>query len=504
MLWLAWARLTRAIGFSIAGGLLLATCAWAQVTFTVNSTDDGVDADVTDGKCEIPPPAPANTCTLRAAVMQANRMANAGAIIMLPAGTYKLSIPASISDGEENGDLNLIVPAGYSPGPTAIMGAAAASTTIDAQGIDRILRIDAGRTVYISGVSMINGLRTTSSDGGGIANDGSLTLSNCIVSHNHAPAGSSSGGGIVNRGMLVATSVTFSDNHAGEFGFGGAVANAAGTVNLSHSMVSANTAYSGGGISHMSNGAFTLDTSTLADNTADGQGGGINSDSSSAALIVTSSTVSGNKASSGGGVYNNGLLYARNITISGNTATQNGGGFYNVFPGNGNFYNSTIVFNQADAVGNAGLGGGVFVDASNSGSIVNVRNTVVAGNTHSLSAIDDDCNGPVGFFSNNRIGTFVGCSFAAGSTGTVTYLTSLAEFGTLQNNGGPTRTHALVPPSSMINGGLGCVNQNGAHLATDQRGSPRPPSPASPLDSTCDIGAFEYNEIFPSEFELTL
>ncbi len=74
MLWLGWIRVARVIGFSIAGSLLLTTCAPAQVTFNVNSFDDGVDADVTDGKCEIPVPAPPNTCTLRAAVMQANRM----------------------------------------------------------------------------------------------------------------------------------------------------------------------------------------------------------------------------------------------------------------------------------------------------------------------------------------------------------------------------------------------------------------------------------------------
>src|SRR5258706_5704183 len=115
-----WVRSVRVLGFSIAYSLLFASSAWAQVTFTVNSTDDDVDADVMDGKCEIPPPAPPGTCTLRAAVMQANRMPNAGAIIQLPAGTYKLSIPASIADGEENGDLNLNVPAGYSPGPTTI------------------------------------------------------------------------------------------------------------------------------------------------------------------------------------------------------------------------------------------------------------------------------------------------------------------------------------------------------------------------------------------------
>jgi len=481
---------------------MLATSASAQVTFTVNSTDDGVDANGTDGKCEIPLPAPPNTCTLRAAVMQANRMPNAGAVIMLPAGTYKLSIPATLANGEENGDLDLIIPSGYSPGPTTINGAGAASTTIDAQGIDRILRIDAGRTVSISGVSLVNGL-VTSNDGGGISNAGSLTLTDCIVSHNSASIGSSAGGGINNLGVLHATRVTFSDNHAGDGGNGGGISNSIhANLTLSQSTLSANTAGNdGGGVSNQSDGGFTVDTSTLADNTAGFQGGGIYSFLSSP-LIMTGSTISGNKAASGGGIYSGGDLYARNSTISGNTATQAGGGFYNVSPGYGNFYNSTIVFNHADVVGNGGQGGGVFVDGSNSASILNVRNTVMAGNTLSLSAVDNDCNGAVGFYAKNKIGTFVGCSIAAGSTGLPTFIDSFAEFGPLQNNGGPTRTHALVPPSSMINGGLSCVDQNHAHLATDQRGRPRPPSPPDPQNSTCDIGAFEYNEIFPAGFEL--
>ena len=476
MLWLGWVRAARVIGFSLAGSLLLATSAPAQVTFNVNSFDDVVDADVTDGNCEIPaPPAPAKTCTLRAAVMQANRMPNAGAIIMLPAGTYKLSIPATLADGEENGDLNMIVPSGYSPGPTVITGAGAASTTIDAQGIDRVLRIDAGRTVSISGVSLIDGLRATSSDGAGIFNAGTLVLSDCVVSHNSALVGSSSGGGIVNQGGLQATRVTFSDNHVG--GYGGGIANVTpGNVTLSQSTLSANSAgTSGGGISDSSGDAFTLDMSTVAGNMAGTNGGGIYIDGTYA-LIMTGSTVSGNNATDGGGVYNGGSLFVLNSTISGNSASQDGGGYYNKAPSSGNFYNATIVFNHASPGGGlgSGHGGGAFVDSS-PGSFLNVRNTVLAGNTVTVSAFPDDCYGTVGFFEKNQVGTSSDCFYAASSTGTRTLLGSVAEFGPLQDNGGPTRTHALVPPSSMINGGSGCVDQNSTFLVTDQRGRPRPP-----------------------------
>ncbi len=500
MLWLGWARLTRVIGFSIAGSLLLANGAGAQVTFNVNSFDDGVDADVTDGKCEIPPPAPSGTCTLRAAVMQANRMANAGAIIVLPAGTYKLSIPATLADGEENGDLNMIVPVGYSPGPTTINGAGAANTIIDAQEIDRLLRIDAGRTVSISGVSMIDGLRATSSDGAGIYNAGSLVLSDCVVSHNNALVGSSSGGGILNLGALQATRVAFSDNHVG--GDGGGIANISpGNVTLSQSTLNANSAgTNGGGITDSSDAAFTLDTSTVAGNMAGTNGGGIYINGTYA-LIMTASTVSGNNATDGGGVYNGGSLFVINSTISGNSAAQSGGGYYNISPGFGGFYNATIVFNHANPDGGlgGGHGGGAFVD-STSGSFLNVRNTVLAGNTVTVSAFPDDCYGTVGFFEKNQVGTSSGCFYAAISTGTRTLLGSIAEFGPLQDNGGPTRTQALVPPSSMISGGSNCADESASLLATDQRGRPRPP--LSTNGNTCDLGAFEFNEIFHSGFEL--
>jgi CSLREA domain-containing protein len=503
MLWLDWLRVVRVIGFSIAGSLLLATGAPAQVTFNVNTTNDGVDINPGDGNCSTVAPPALPICTLRAAVMEANRMANAGAIIMLPAGTYKLSIGATIADGEENGDLNMIVPSGYSPGPTTISGAGAASTIIDAQGIDRVLRIDAGRTVSISGVSMINGFRGTSSDGAGIFNAGTLVLSDCVVSHNNALVGSSSGGGIVNQGGLQATRVTFSDNHVGGYG-GGIANNVHGSVSLSQSTLSANSAGSnGGGVSNSSEvsegGFFTLDTSTVAGNMAGANGGGIYSDSISF-LDLIRSTVSGNNAVNGGGVYNGGHGYVLNSTISGNSAAQNGGGYYSVSPASGNFYNTTIVFNRANPDGGlgGGHGGGAFVD-STSGSILNVRNTVLAGNTVTVSAFPDDCYGTVGFFEKNQVGTSSDCFYAASSTGTRTLLGSVAEFGPLQDNGGPTRTHALVPPSSMINGGSGCVDQNSTLIATDQRGRPRPPYDAS-FNSTCDLGAFEYNEIFHNGF----
>ena len=467
-----WALLVRVIGFSITGSLLLATCAWAQVTFNVNSMDDDIDANVIDGKCEIPPPAPPGTCTLRAAVMQANRIPGAGAIIQLAAGTYKLSIPASIADGEENGDLNLNVPAGYSPGPTTIVGKGQGITVIDGLGLDRIFFNE--RIVGIYDVSLVNGF-AGGGDGGCILNIASLTLVDSTIFNCEAT------------------------QYAGHFGFGGGISgDVASIMNLIGVTIEGNHAHSGGGIYEA--GYLTLTRSSLIGNIVDGFGGGLLTTEHVA--TIDRSTISGNSADSGGGIWASLTTYVGNSTISGNFAKKDGGGFYNSGNGNSNVYSSTIAFNQADADGvNDGQGGGVFIVA---GSTFNLRNSVVAGNTRSYATNFDDCSGGMlGSYGRNKFFNFNigGCAVTQGLPGDYSSINSLYEMGPLQDNGGPTWTHALVPPSSMIGGGLACVDQNGAHLATDQRGRPRTPSPANPFNSTCDIGAFEYNEIFPNGFE---
>jgi hypothetical protein len=62
----------------------------------------------------------------------------------------------------------------------------------------------------------------------------------------------------------------------------------------------------------------------------------------------------------------------------------------------------------------------------------------------------------------------------------------------LQDNGGPTWTQALLAGSEAIDTTLdvlGCVDETGALLTTDQRGAPRP------MDARCDVGAVEYRPL---------
>jgi CSLREA domain-containing protein len=97
--------------------------------FTVNSTADAVDADVNDHICATATP---GECTLRAAIQQAN--ASGGGEVVVPAGTYTLSIPGANEDGAASGDLDINV-------PLTITGAGAADTIIDGGGLDRVFDI---------------------------------------------------------------------------------------------------------------------------------------------------------------------------------------------------------------------------------------------------------------------------------------------------------------------------------------------------------------------------
>jgi hypothetical protein len=263
------------------------------------------------------------------------------------------------------------------------------------------------------------------------------------------------GGGIYNNGVLAVTNCTFSDNSAD---YGGGIYNS-GTLAVMNSTLSGNSAPSGGGI-YNENGSI---------------------------LTVTNSTLSGNSATNGGGIYNNGALIVTNNTLTGNSANIDGGGIYNFISGTANVYNISIAFNEADADADSdGIGAGVYNYA---GATFNLRNSVVAGNYLAGAPVYNDCTGVLGIYGSNRFSNTDGCTATPGSPGSAFFIGSLAELGILANNGGPTKTIALVPPSNMIDGGVVCSDQNGNTLLTDQRGFARV------VGAHCDIGAFEYSPL---------
>src|SRR3954465_459933 len=65
----------------------LGVAAGAEFNVTVDTADDRIDDNTNDGVCHTT----VNTCSLRAAIMQANHTAVAVAHINVPAGTYQLT-----------------------------------------------------------------------------------------------------------------------------------------------------------------------------------------------------------------------------------------------------------------------------------------------------------------------------------------------------------------------------------------------------------------------------
>ena len=225
----------------------------------------------------------------------------------------------------------------------------------------------------------------------------------------------------------------------------------------------------GGGVLIQTATTLTLINSTVSGNAASGDGGGIRNYGT---LILTISTVSSNASTgnSGGGINSSsGTLTVTNSTISGNTARRYGGGILTWGGGNLTLTNSTISNNTAD-IG----GGGILNDVGTAGT-ADLTNTIIAGNA---APTGPDCWGPPTSLGNNldSDGT---CNLTA--TGDLRNIDPM--LGPLQNNGGPTLTHALLAGSPAIDTG-----DDTAAPHTDQRGVLRPQGLAS------DIGAYEFHD----------
>lgn len=190
-----------------------------------------------------------------------------------------------------------------------IQGPGASSLTLSGNNANRIFFIPSGVNIALSGLTLANGNST--SNGGGILNIGTLTVTASIFADNTAGFG---GGGILNGGTLTITTSTFRGNSAGIAG-GGGLFNNLGTVSISHSTFVANTTIdSGGGI--YNGGNLTVINSTLSGNSAAFGGGGIMNDGN---LTINNSTLTGNSAGgSGGGVINLNFFTVRNSIIANN------------------------------------------------------------------------------------------------------------------------------------------------------------------------------------------
>lgn len=317
--------------------------------------------------------------------------------------------------------------------------------------------------VTISGLTIENGSTPSNTYGAGIANNGSLTVTDSILSNNK---GAYAGGGIFSDGWLTVTNSTLTGNSAGD---GGGIWSDGGTLTVTNSTLTGNSADFGGGIDSAganSPGTQTVTDSTVMDNIASQGGGGIEDGGT---LSVINSTLRGNSAAYGGGIdsiFADTPSFNNTVTISNSTISDNvagvGGGIANYNHVTMTLTNSTLWGNSATDAG----GGGI-----SSPNTVTLAATIVANST------GGDCTSPVtdGGYNLDDDNT---CGF----TSAAPYFdlpNTNPKLGPLQANGGPTDTMALLAGSPAIDH----VAKPSLCPATDQRGLAR--------KTPCDIGAYD-------------
>lgn len=295
-----------------------------------------------------------------------------------------------------------------------------------------------------------------------------IDLHDCLVDYESA-FGSIGGGVFANGNLRILNSNVFSNAAPGGAG-GGALA--LGDLVVYHSRIYNNNAQLGGGLYALHKASLsysTVDNNTTTRVDQNAEGGGIYSD----VLVVNKSTVSGNKAlghnPDGGGAAVRSLAYIYDSTFSGNAAAQ-GTAIYGD-GGEVRIFNSTIAFNQ-ESEGDAGPG---YSGALNGGSFY-VSSSVIARNRFGTEAGNDI--GEVG--SLRGTDNLIERSASPLPAGTLSVNPLLAP---LANNGGPTKTHALLNGSPAIDRG-----NNFRHRQYDQRG----PGFVRVKGSSADIGAFEH------------
>jgi hypothetical protein len=396
--------------------------------------------------------------SLRRAIHDANGTVEPDAIVFQPG----LAGPITLTSGE----LDVME-------SVTITGPGAGVITVSGNNATRVFVVEqAAHTainVTISGLTL-----TAGSDGAVAVSDEILTLRGVVIVNSHAQRG----GGIFvsNDGRLTLEDSTVSGNRAegGTSPFGGGLYLASNSVALvRNSTISGNQAIGGqGGGAFVQGGSLTVENSTISGNSAE-SGGGIKV--SGGSLAVEASTISGNSAVGGGGLLADGsTLTVESSTISGNVASGPGGGLSFPEGGTGVIRNSTVAFNTATPGG-----GGVFVKASSSPAAVTLLSTIVADNAVGATRDGSDVLGKV-TAAFSLVENVVGTTLLPGSANNVLGVDPL--LGPLADNGGPTRTHALLAGSPALNHG---ANPDG--LAFDQRGA----GFARARGAAADIGAFE-------------
>jgi len=448
------------------------------------------------------------------------------------------------------GDYDIVLTSTLTIDKALIIDGSDHAITVNGNDAVRVFHVSADTHATFNHLTICHGKVTTPESypypaGGGIKIESGavVTLTNSVVDSNVATYYDAvwneyygHGGGIFNQGTLTVSGTTFSNNVASSstghgFGSGGAIDNG-GTLSVSGSTFTGNGATSGGAIYSDSGTTMVVENSTFTGNSAPCGGGGITGQGTTTVsgctisnnlspggwceggaagisnrggimtvsnsivsgnigltnsgglsnyigeLTVTESAIYSNTGGSGGGIYNNyfATLTVQNCTIHNNTAGWAGGGI-------SNWYSATLTVQNCTISGNTAsdFGGGIF----NFDATYTVTNSILWGNTATeVPQIYNWSTGTGPTISYSDIqgsgGSSPGWDSALGADGGGN-LDQDPLLGPLTDNGGPTPTQALLVGSPAIDtaDALTCPG-------TDQRGVPRP------LGDGCDMGAFEY------------
>lgn len=262
-------------------------------------------------------------------------------IILADGAVYNLTLNNGIFDPPASiGDLDIVddLPAT----DLYIVVAGGGTATIDAHIIeDRILDIQAGAAVIVTGVTFTGGNSVL--NGGAIRNAGSLTLNDSVVIENEA---GDNGAGIYNDTAgatltLVGTEVLSNTAGVGigsAFGGGGIYNGSAAALVIQESTISFNYTHDdGGGL--FNQGVVTISDSLFeANESRAGPGGGtgggaIHNTEPNAEVTITNTIFRGHKAGAGGAIYNDedSEVTLEDSLLEGNwvVSTGRGGAIYN-------------------------------------------------------------------------------------------------------------------------------------------------------------------------------
>jgi len=252
----------------------------ARARFVVDTTSDGVDASPGDLICATG----GGACTLRAAIQEANAHAGADRIV-LPAGTFTLSITGTGENAAATGDLDVTDVSGA----LTLVGAGAEQTILSAGSVDRAFHLLASASLTLEGVTITGGnVGLAGAGGGAVQADGTntLILRRCAIRGNntanvggpgaistsgtstvtiensviHGNTGGATGSAIFNGSTMTITSCTISGNTSGTTA--GVAVESTGTLNVNNSTITANM----GGLRQQGASATTVAGSIVAGN----------------------------------------------------------------------------------------------------------------------------------------------------------------------------------------------------------------------------------------------